>query len=573
VIPADQARARESLQQLLTTGKTPPREFTLKRDDGTTFDAEVNGALIQSADGAARGAILITRDITERKRAADSLRKLSRAVEHSSALIIITDARGQIEYVNPKFSSVTGYPPDETLGRNPRFLKSGDKSAEDYRHLWATISAGKEWHGEFHNRKKNGDSYWESATISPIFDAEGNITHYVAIGEDITERRRLEEHLRQAQKMEAIGQLAGGVAHDFNNILAAMMMQTDLAGLEKGVPAATLEMLDELKASVERATSLTRQLLAFSRRQVMQTRLLNINEVVTSLTRMLQRILGEDVHLQLNLSPRPLMVRADAGMLDQVLLNLVVNARDAMPRGGRLVIETAEGEITEAEARTTLDTKPGRHVRLTVTDTGSGIAPEVLPHIFEPFFTTKEAGKGTGLGLATVFGIVKQHGGAITVDSKPRRGAIFRILLPAVGAAEAAGVGESARPKPRGGTETILLAEDDQSVRLLTRAMLERHGYQVLEAAHGPDALRVWDAHRDQIDLLLTDIVMPEGISGRELAARLQERKPGLRVIFTSGYSAEIAGRELTLKPGQNFIQKPSSPTELLETVRRCLDS
>jgi CheY-like chemotaxis protein len=373
--------------------------------------------------------------------------------------------------------------------------------------------------------------------------------------------------------MEAIGQLAGGVAHDFNNILAAMMMQADLASQTDGIPEEASHYLDDLKGSAERAANLTRQLLAFSRRQVMQPRDVDLNVIVTGLARMLQRTVGEDVRLQLNLASRPLGTHADAGMLDQVVLNLVVNARDAMPDGGCLYLETLEKTLVSGEADTVTHLATGRYVCLRVTDTGTGIPPDVLAHIFEPFFTTKEPGKGTGLGLSTVFGIVKQHNGSIAVESEPGKGTSFQIYLPALTGAVRTAAELDAVAKPRGGTETILLVEDDSAVRLLSGVLLERHGYRVLMARDGHEAQRVWEEHRSSIKLLLTDIVMPGGISGRDLAARLRLHDPQLRIIYTSGYSAEIAGRELILQEGQNFLQKPARPKQLLETVRRILDA
>jgi CheY-like chemotaxis protein len=304
----------------------------------------------------------------------------------------------------------------------------------------------------------------------------------------------------------------------------------------------------------------------------MQPRDLDLNETVTDLVKMLQRIIGEDVRLQLNLHPKPLITHADAGMLDQVLMNLAINARDAMPDGGRLIIETSEKMVDEEMLSVYPDLVPGRFAWLSVTDTGGGIPAEVLPRIFEPFFTTKEAGKGTGLGLATVFGIVRQHEGWIKVYSELGEGTNFQIFFPAADATPEAVTRVAAHPKPRGGTETILLVEDDESVRFLTRVVLGKAGYHVLEACDGPEALKIWDEVEGNVHLLLTDIVMPAGIGGRELATLLQQKKPGLTVIFASGYSSEMAGRELQLEPGQNFIQKPCSPSELLELVRRCLD-
>ncbi|MGE0866265.1 MAG: ATP-binding protein, partial [Vicinamibacterales bacterium] len=296
------------------------------------------------------------------------------------------------------------------------------------------------------------------------------------------------------------------------------------------------------------------------------------NEVVTSLAKLLQRILGEDVRLQLDLHPSPLITYADAGMIDQVLMNLAVNARDAMPGGGRLIITTSQQVVDERLGRLHQEVAPGDYVALSVSDSGTGIPSDVLPRIFEPFFTTKEAGKGTGLGLATVFGIVKQHSGLLQVESEPGQGATFRVLLPARTAApQIAALATQSRPA--GGTETILVVEDEPLVRMLTRVVLERAGYQVVEASDGVEALKVWEQHRKDIHLLLTDLVMPGGVSGRELATQLMASKPGLKVVFTSGYSAEIAGREISLQEGQNFIQKPSAPSKVLETVRRCLDA
>ena len=399
-------------------------------------------------------------------------------------------------------------------------------------------------------------------------------TATIAIGRQRakTALQESEARFRQSQKMEGIGQLAGGVAHDFNNILAAMLMQTDLVATVEHLPAEARAGLQEIRRDVQRAAELTRQLLLFGRRQVMQPKLLDLNELVMNLGKMLQRIIGEDVHLQLHLHPVALMTRADAGMIEQVLMNLCVNARDAMPGGGWLLIKTTDVSVDEATARLNLEAAPGRYVSLSVSDTGKGIPPEILPKIFEPFFTTKEAGKGTGLGLATVFGIVKQHQGWIKVDNRPGEGATFQVFLPAsVESAVEAALAE-AKPEPSRGTETILLVEDEVAVRKLTRKILERHGYQVWEASNGVEALQRWEEHRGTVALLLTDLVMPGGMSGQQLAGQLVAMQPQLKVIYTSGYSAEIAGRDFELRPGEAFIQKPCPTAQLVETVRQSLD-
>jgi len=407
---------------------------------------------------------------------------------------------------------------------------------------------------------------------SPVRDKAGNSCGRIWTFRDLTQARQLEAQLRQSQKMEAIGQLAGGVAHDFNNILSALLMQTDLIEMAESLPKDVAEGLKQIRADASRAAGLTRQLLLFSRRQVMQSSVLDLNEVVTNLAKMLQRIIGEDVRLQLDLHTTPLMTRADAGMIEQVLMNLAVNARDAMPGGGRLRIETTEKTVTENLAGLYPDAVPGRYVSFSVSDTGGGIPPEILPRIFEPFFTTKEAGKGTGLGLATVFGIVKQHQGWIKLDNEPGRGVTFRIFLPASTVTEAEAAQIEVKPKPRGGSETILLVEDEPRVRKAISTILERNGYTVVAAANAIQALHLWQSHRYEVALLLTDMVMPGGTNGHELAQQLQAAESSLKVIYITGYSAEIAGRELELHNGENFVQKPFKTEHLLETIRRSLD-
>jgi PAS domain S-box-containing protein len=542
------------------------------RKDGSVAWVNVNMTVVRNDAGEPEHSMATIEDITARKETEAELFRLATAVEQSAESMVITDTRGKVLYVNPACEKATGYTREEIIGGNPSILKSGKHDQAFYRQMWGTLARGETWHGHFINRRKDGTLFEEDATISPIRDASGKIINYVAIKLDVTREVELAAQFRQSQKMEAIGQLAGGVAHDFNNILAAIMMQTQLVSMGDDISSDVQEGLDEIRASAQRAANLTRQLLLFSSRQVMQTRDLDLNEVVTSLVKMLQRMIREDISLQLNLHSIPLMTHADAGMLDQVLMNLAVNARDAMPAGGKLMITTSEENLDEAQARLHPDLSPGRYVCLTVADTGSGIPPEVMSRIFEPFFTTKEPGKGTGLGLATVFGIVKQHHGGITVESEPDRGTRFQVYLPAtsISAPDAAAATHS---PPRGGTETSLLVEDDRMLRVPTRILLGRAGYKVLEAANGIEAMQIWDEYAGSIHLLLTDIVMPEGMSGRELASHLLERNPRLRIVFTSGYSAEIAGRDLLLQPGQSFIQKPATSSQILELVRHTLDS
>jgi PAS domain S-box-containing protein len=517
-------------------------------------------------------------DIAERKAVEASLRESEQRfrllAENINEVFWLTDpAKTRMIYVSPAYERIWGRSCDDLYRSPANWL---DAVHPEDRDRVAAASATQQHGGDYAEtyriRRPDGTIRWIHDRAFPVRGPGGEILHMVGMAEDITERRQLEEQFRQAQKMEAIGQLAGGVAHDFNNILAAIMMQADIAGMVPDLPAEAVEYLDDIRAAAERAANLTRQLLAFGRRQVMQSRSLDLNEVVTSLGKMLERLLGEEVRLQISLEPGPLSLHADSGMLDQVLLNLVVNARDAMPDGGRIVIATSRKDVTADEAASIDGASAGRHICLRVTDSGTGIAPENLSRIFDPFFTTKETGKGTGLGLATVFGIVRQHGGWVTVESEPGKGTSFQVMLPAADMVTAPRA-EAAEAAPRTGSETILLVEDEVSVRVITRALLERQGYQVLEAANGIEALQVWEQRKGPVSLLFTDIVMPEGVSGRELAARLQAGDSRLRVIFTSGYSGDVAGRELSLREGQNFLQKPYSRQRLLDTVRRCLDS
>jgi len=385
-------------------------------------------------------------------------------------------------------------------------------------------------------------------------------------------QKRLEDQLRQSQKMEAIGQLAGGVAHDFNNILTVIQGHASLL-LAGGLAGAGARSAQQIGQAAERAAGLTRQLLTFSRRQVMQPRRLDMNEVVCNMTQMLGRILGEDITLQLNYSSQPAVVQADASMMEQVLLNLAVNSRDAMPKGGRLVIQISS-QLIQAEPLAKLSHPyDGTFVCLRVIDTGCGIPRENLPRIFEPFFTTKALGKGTGLGLATVYGIIKQHEGWIDVESEPGAGTTFKVFLPCTqGETESAGK-QSAEPNLRGGAETVLVVEDEAPVRELVCNLLVSQGYRVLQAESGLQAMEIWQSSKQDVDLLLTDLVMPNQMNGRELAEKLWAERPHLKVIFTSGYSVEVVGADFVLQRGINYLQKPYPPKKLALMVRDCLDS
>jgi len=388
---------------------------------------------------------------------------------------------------------------------------------------------------------------------------------------EMAERTRTEAELRQAQKMEAVGQLAGGIAHDFNNLLTVIRGYTDCLTAELPRSPKVIEALREIDAAAERAARLTAQMLMFSRKKRMQPQPVNLPDLVTQFGTMLGRVLGEQITMEISPGEIPLMLHADPVMIEMVILNLALNARDAMPQGGRLTISARPQKFSGADALHP-QARPGSFVRLTVADTGCGIPKEVLPHLFEPFFTTKEPGKGTGLGLASAYGIVKQHHGWIEVESEPGSGASFHIYLPAQTAPAPAAAPPAVPSRPTGGSETILLVEDELPVRRLAKILLQRQGYQVLEAGSGREALAVWAAHQPEIKLLLTDMIMPGGWTGRELATRILSENAAIKVIYTTGYSPETFSADLPLKEGLNFLAKPYPPNKLLETVRRCLD-
>ena len=386
------------------------------------------------------------------------------------------------------------------------------------------------------------------------------------------ERRKLQEQFLQAQKMESIGQLAGGVAHDFNNILTVIQGHASMLRTKQSLPDDVRGSINQILLASERATTLTRQLLTFSRKQVTQTRVLDLNEVVTNMTKMLKHILRADVSLRVNYGSTAFLVRADAGMMEQVLMNLAINARDAMPQGGKLIISTTDESIGVEYVQLNPQATVGDFVCLSVTDTGEGIPPENLARIFEPFFTTKPVGQGTGLGLATVYGIVRQHNGWITVYSEVGKGTVFRIYLPAAKEREDKKVERPVIREVRGGNETILLIEDEAPLRALDRSILEGYGYEVVEADSAGTALDRWKEHQKKISLVLTDIVIPGGASGPDLAKKFHADKPSLRFIFSSGYSVDVIEKDFELREGVNFLQKPYSPHRLAQTVREVLE-
>ncbi len=494
-----------------------------------------------------------------------------RIVETTSEGVWIVDTNGDTDFMNARMATMLGVGAEDTIG----------KPAIDFVHLdsrstWVSHCERRERgvvaHADIRLARPDGKVIWVLVDSTVTFDEVGRYEGILAMAMDMTERRRLEDQLRQSQKMEAIGSLAGGVAHDFNNLLSVILSYTSLAleGLRPGEPIHA--DLEEVRKAGERAADLTRQLLAFGRQQMLQPKIVSCNQILGGMERMVRRILGEDIELSLLTSHTLGKTRVDPGQLEQVIMNLVVNARDAMPGGGKVTFETGNVELDAEYCAQHLDVVAGAYVMLCVTDTGTGMDAATRAHIFEPFFTTKEKGKGTGLGLSTVFGIVKQSGGHIWVYSEPERGTTFKVYLPRTDGVPEEATSAPALPSSLEGTETILLVEDDEQVRAIMRTILRRHGYNVLEAQNGGEAFLICEKFSARIHLLLTDVVMPR-MSGRELAERLAVMRADIKVMYVSGYTENSVVHHGVLDAGVSFLQKPITPDALLRKVREVLDT
>ena len=640
-------------------------------------------------------------DVTNRKKAAEKVRQLSTAVEQSSSMIAITDVDGNLEYINPKISEITGYESKEILGKNPRILKSGEMPDQAYKQLWERITSGHTWKGEFHNKKKNGELYWENASISPIFDKNKQITKFVKVAQDITEKKstqkallesdnkfrtlveqaaemlflhdtdgriieinqaaaestgytqdelrhktiydivpdarerrgkescgdklaaeeppqtfeaqhqrkngsfyqaeitlskvvlsdgnyilslarditkrkeaerekeKLREQLLQTQKLKSIGTLAGGVAHDFNNILTVIIGLAQLSMSEMNESDPNYDNLKEIDESAERAANLTRQLLLFSRKQDMDLKVIDLNQTILHLDQMLNRLIGEDIHLEHHFDDNLWRVKADETQIEQVLTNLVVNAQDAMPRGGRITINTENFVIDQSKAKTIPDIEPGDYVQLTVEDTGHGIPSEIQEKIFDPFFTTKGRAEGTGMGLSVVHGIIKEHSGFINVYSEADHGTIFKIYLPRTVSDENLPINTDRSENYdyyRGDGETVLIVEDEEPVLNYLENILDNYGYKFYSVTNGEEALKVFENNKNEIDLLLSDVIMT-GMDGVELANKLKSSNKDLKVILSSGYSNKKVAKSRIKDKKYKFIQKPYDIMKLLRIL------
>jgi two-component system, cell cycle sensor histidine kinase and response regulator CckA len=545
-------------------------EAKVKDARGRMHDVVYHKATYTGPDGKVGGLIGVILEITERVQAEAARIRLATAVEQSAETILITDADGAILYANPAFEKTSGYTCAEAIGQNPRMLKSGKQAAEFYRDMWAALKRGEIWSGRFTNRRKDGTLYEEEASISPMRDAAGQIINYVASKRDVTHTARLENQLRQAQKMEAVGRLAGGVAHDFNNLLTGIMGYAELCLDEIAPDHRIRKWLEEIKVEVARSAEITRQLLAFARKQTVAPKVVNLNDAVAGMLNLLRRLVGENLQLAWLPGPGLWPLRIDPSQLDQILANLCVNARDAIDGAGQIHLATDNAVLDAEFCAGRADALPGDYVLLTVTDSGHGMDKETLAQIFEPFFTTKGLGKGTGLGLATVYGIVKQNNGFIHVYSEPGQGTAFRIYLPRVAEEAVVAAARPAPEVPRGNGEIVLVVEDERSLRELCGRFLEHLGYDVLAAETPGEALEMVKKHEGDIQLLLTDVVMP-GMDGKQLARRISALKSGVRVLYMSGYTADVIAQRGVLEQNTDFLQKPFTRAELATKVHEVL--
>lgn len=505
-------------------------------------------------------------------RLAQTHQRMVTAIEQAAESVIITDLDGNILYVNSAFETITGYTQAEVIGKNPRMLSKGRHEVSFYQTLWATITRGETWCGRFINQKKDGSTYIEEASITPIRNRQNKITNYVSVQHDITDMVTLQEQYLQAQKMEVVGQLTAGIVHDFNNMLTVINGFAELMQMHLSSDNSLQSMVDKILHSGKRAADLTRQLLMFSRKQIIEPKVIDLNTVIKDAKKMLERIIGVDIEMSFQLAPDLWAVKADRAQIEQIILNLAVNACDAMPNGGSLEIKTANVALSEPQLPPQKVGTAGNYVVMTVTDTGVGMTEAVKSRIFEPFFTTKELGKGTGLGLATVFGIVNQCNGYIWVDSAPERGTTFEIYLPQTEAKMELADSLNQDTAAPFGTETVLLVEDESEARELIVVMLQRQGYTVLEAASPHEAVELAQQHLAEIDLLLTDVILPK-MNGLNLADRLKAMRPELKTIFMSGYvDGKIMDHGL-LDPRVNFIQKPFTFNTLVRRIREALDN
>ncbi len=566
-LPADVAEARrERVQEVVRTGKSVRFEdYRL----GRTFDNHIQP--ISGDQGEVVRLAVLAVDITNLRKAEEAQRRLATAIEQSAEAVVITDLDGAIQYANPATEHITGFECSEIVGSNPRIFKSGEHGKAFYEQLWNTITAGNVWSGRIINKKKDGTLYHEDATISPVRDASGKTVNFVAVKRDVSKEVSLQKQLLQAQKMEAIGTLAKGVAHDFNNLLTVVMGFSELLLADKDEGDSSYADLKKIHQAGQKGADLVRRLLAFSRKSDVKPRPLNLNRQIEQLREMMSRTIPKMINIDIIFGNDLKLVNADPTQMDQILMNLAINAEHAMTDGGTLTIETRNVVLDDEYCRLHVGSKPGDYVLLRVSDTGHGMDNETLKHVFEPFFTKKGVGRGTGLGLAMVYGIVKQHDGYITCNSESGHGTTFNIYLPAFLAEREQAATSTREPMPGGGRETVLLVDDEEYVRDLGKRILERSGYTVLTAANGKEALELYKRERTRISLVILDLIMPE-MGGMQCLEELLKIAPKARVLIASGFAANGHSKEVMETGARGFVAKPYNVRQMLQAVRGVLD-
>jgi two-component system cell cycle sensor histidine kinase/response regulator CckA len=571
--PEDRDRVVAGIHGVLDhAGTSWSDSYRYRRADGTYASVNDRGYVARDNTGTATRMMGAMTDVTERSRSEAAIRFQAQLLNAVQQAVVATDPEGTVIFWNAFAENLYGWTAEEAVGEPIHELTPSPFLRDHGGEIGQRGAAGESWTGEYVVHGKSGKAFPALLTTAPVRDEHGVVVGYVRVSIDLTERRNLEEQFRQSQKMDAVGRLAGGIAHDFNNLLTVIRLNTEIImeGFDPSDPRS--EDVKQIRSAAERASSLTKQLLAFSRKQILQPRVLDLNSVVASVEPMLRRLIGEDILIASNCSARGYVV-ADPGQLEQILVNLVVNARDAMPQGGTITIETQNVELDENYTSEHAPVVPGRYVMMGVADTGVGMSVDTREHAFDPFFTTKEAGKGTGLGLATVYGIVKQSGGYVWIYSEPAHGTSLKLYFPEVSAAAAF---QSVEYKPASkeasrGSETILLVEDEPAVRGLASRILEKQGYRVLSAQDGREAMDIATREENEIDLVLTDVVMP-GMNGRGLVERLAGIRPRMKSLYMSGYTDDDIIRRGFIEPSKSFLQKPFTSEALLQTVRKVLD-
>ena len=546
------------------------RDFRIIRRDGETRWIAHVCQPVQDQEGQPLGRRGSNRDITNRKRYELAQKRLFTAIEQATDAIFITDLQGNIQYVNPAFERITGYTKEDVHGEKPSLFRSEEYDAVYIQRLQETLARGENWGGRLTKRRKDGTPYEEDVTVTPVRDASGTIVNFVGVKRDVSREAQLQRQLLQAQKMEAVGTLAGGIAHDFNNLLQAITGYSELlmGGKKQGDPE--FDDLKRIYDSSKRGADLVKSLLLFSRKVQPELRPVDLNHEIVEVQKLLSHTITKTIKIDLRLSGKLESILGDTSQIGQVLMNLGVNARDAMPDGGTLTIETTNVQLDKDYCAVHPEVEPGPYVLLAVSDTGQGIDKETLSQIFDPFFTTKEVGKGTGLGLATVFGIVKQHGGQITCYSEPGQGTTFKIFFPAIQTEKTSETQIQDAPIQRG-TETILLVDDEESLRKVNSRILDKYGYRVIMASNGKEALETYEKEGEGISLVILDLIMPV-MDGKKCLEEILRVNPNAKVIIASGDS-ESGPADGTMAVGaKSFVQKPYDIRELLTTIREVLD-